>query len=79
MQDDFDDYIEKIEKREIDKIIITRDGKDLVHIVPYQDNQPIKKVRLGAGKGIISDPPDNFDDIDPEIEAMFYNMDDFTK
>lgn len=51
-----------------ESVTIAKNNLPLVDLVPHKAR---RKRELGALKGLI-DIPDNFDDNDPEINAMFY-------
>lgn len=52
-----------------EEIIITRRGKRVVKVVPYELKKNHK--RVGAGVGILEDKPYTLDDIDGDIPELF--------
>ena len=53
-----------------EEIIIGKAGKPVARLVPYQEPKPAKR-NPGAWKGKVWISPD-FDKVDREIEALFY-------
>jgi prevent-host-death family protein len=66
----FSKLIAKVEKGE--EVIIAKAGKVVAKLVPAEAQRP--KIRFGSlqGQAVI---PDDFDETDPEIEALFYGSD----
>lgn len=55
-----------------EQIIIARNGKPVAELVaPTAKN----KIKFGLGAGQFEWDPETFDDIDPEIQEMFYGKD----
>jgi prevent-host-death family protein len=61
--------LEKVQAGE--EITISKAGKPVARLVPYQEPEPPKR-KPGAWKGKIWISPD-FDEPDKEIEALFYD------
>jgi prevent-host-death family protein len=55
-----------------EEIVIARNGEPIAKIVPVEIRGPRQ---LGGDEGLFT-IPDDFDDEDPEINAMFYGDDD---
>ena len=66
----FSKLIEKVEGGE--EVIIAKAGKVVAKLVPAEAARP--QVRFGTLKGQIV-VSDDFDETDPEIEALFYGSD----
>ena len=62
--------VELIEQGE--QVIIARNGKPVAELVPPKIKQ---KIKFGVAKGEFEWDPETFDDIDPEIQEMFYGKD----
>ena len=55
------------------EIVIAKNGKPKAKLVELTDrSRSLKKANFGAWNHYGWSPPDNFDDPDPEIEALFY-------
>ena len=50
-----------------EEVILDRNGRPIARIVPFND--PTKTRKPGGLEGLVI--PDDFDDPDPEIEALF--------
>jgi prevent-host-death family protein len=59
-----------------EEIIIAKHGKPKAKLVPLTVADQPRKPNFGFGDHYGWKLPDNFDDPDPEIEAMFYGDDD---
>jgi prevent-host-death family protein len=59
-----------------EEIIIAKNGKPKAKLVSLSAVAPRPKPNFGFGSHYGWKLPDNFDDPDPEIEAMFYGEDD---
>jgi prevent-host-death family protein len=59
-----------------EEIIIAKAGNPVARLVPF-DQQPRTRI-FGSAKGDFT-VPDNFNDPDPEIEALFYEGDLFPR
>lgn len=59
-----------------EEIIIAKNGKPKAKLVAIGDKDQRRKPNFGFGNHYGWKLPDNFDDPDPEIEAMFYGEDD---
>ncbi|HZZ36330.1 MAG TPA: type II toxin-antitoxin system prevent-host-death family antitoxin [Caulobacteraceae bacterium] len=59
-----------------EEIIIAKNGKAKVKLVPLTASDQRRPPRFGRWDHYGWKLPDNFDDPDPEIEAMFYGEDD---
>ncbi len=59
-----------------EEVIIAKAGKPVARLVPF-DQQPKTRI-FGSAKGEFS-VPDDFNEPDPEIEALFYDGDLFPK
>ncbi|MFI4975164.1 MAG: type II toxin-antitoxin system Phd/YefM family antitoxin [Caulobacterales bacterium] len=57
-------------------IVIAKNGKPLAKLAPLTANEDRHPPRFGFWDHYGWRLPDNFDDPDPEIEAMFYGDDD---
>ena len=58
--------VEAVESGAEDEIILARDGKPAARLTAVQSKRPI---RLGLAKGIFK-APENFDELNPEIEKL---------
>ena len=58
-----------------EEIIIAKNGKPKAKLVSVSANEPRPKPNFGFWSHYGWKLPDNFDDPDPEIEAMFYGED----
>ena len=59
--------LEAVERGE--RVIIARAGKPVADLVPHRKPDLV----FGSAKGLIQYDSDTFDDVDPEIIAMFEN------
>jgi prevent-host-death family protein len=59
-----------------EEIVIAKNGKPRAKLVAISDADQPRKPNFGFGDHYGWKLPDNFDDPDPEIEAMFYGEDD---
>lgn len=61
-----------------EEIIIAKHGRPKAKLVPIDPvaAKPLRKPNFGFWNHLGWKLPDNFDDPDPEIEAMFYGDDD---
>jgi prevent-host-death family protein len=55
-----------------EEIIIAKNGKPKAKLVAVGANTQPRKPQFGFWNHYGWSPPDNFDDPDPEIEALFY-------
>jgi prevent-host-death family protein len=58
------------------EIIIAKNGKARAKLVPLVEKDRVRKPNFGFWNHYGWKLPENFDDPDPEIEAMFYGEDD---
>ncbi|HEY1753213.1 MAG TPA: type II toxin-antitoxin system prevent-host-death family antitoxin [Caulobacteraceae bacterium] len=65
--------VEAVESGEEREIVIARNGKPAVRLVPLQGRKP--GVRIGVARGLF-EVPDNIDELNDEIAKMFYGDDD---
>ena len=63
-------YVALIESGEEERVVIARGNKPVAMLVPYEED-PAAAKRLGAAKGLYV-IPDEFDDIDAQVAALFY-------
>ena len=63
-------YVALIESGEEERVVIARGNKPVAMLVPFEEDLDVNE-RLGAAEGLY-DIPDSFDDLDEEIEALFY-------
>jgi prevent-host-death family protein len=59
-----------------EKIVIARNGKPKAKLVALTATDKPREFNVGFWDHYGWSPPDNFDDSDPEIEAMFYGVKD---
>jgi prevent-host-death family protein len=59
-----------------EEIIIAKNGKPKAKLVALGNTGPQRKPNFGFWNHLGWKLPDNFDDPDPDIEAMFYGDDD---
>ncbi len=57
-------------------IVIAKNGKPKAQLMAVPETPPVLKPNFGYGAHYGWKLPDDFDDPDPEIEAMFYGDDD---
>jgi prevent-host-death family protein len=55
-----------------EEIIIAKNGKPKAKLVAVTAGAQVRKPQFGFWNHYGWSPPDNFDDPDPEIEALFY-------
>jgi prevent-host-death family protein len=55
-----------------EEIIIAKNGKPKAKLVAVTANAQLREPQFGFWDHYGWSPPDNFDDPDPEIEALFY-------
>lgn len=58
-----------LETKQESEIIVCKNNKPVAKVTPITKRDPKEVIGLAAGKWTI---PDNFDDEDAEINAMFY-------
>ncbi|MDQ2706346.1 MAG: type II toxin-antitoxin system Phd/YefM family antitoxin [Actinomycetota bacterium] len=54
-----------------ERVVISKAGKPVAELVPHQAT----RVKFGALKGQIQYDDETFDDLDPDIQRMFYGDD----
>jgi len=59
-----------------EEIVIAKNGKPRARLVALKPDEPRRKPNFGYGDHYGWKLPENFNDPDPEIEAMFYGDDD---
>jgi prevent-host-death family protein len=52
-----------------EEVVISREGRPLVRLMPVAAVRSERKFGMDQGKFVV---PDDFDDPDPEIERLFY-------
>jgi prevent-host-death family protein len=55
-----------------EEIIISKNGKPRAKLGPVGDAPAARRFEVGMWDHYGWSPPDNFDDPDPELEALFY-------
>jgi prevent-host-death family protein len=55
-----------------EEIVIAKNGKPKAKLVAVSEADQPRKMEVGFWDHYGWSPPDNFDDPDPEIEALFY-------
>ena len=58
-----------------EEIVISRGGKPVARLLKFEVPAARPKRQLGLDRGLFT-IPDDFDEPDPEIEALFYGDDD---
>jgi antitoxin (DNA-binding transcriptional repressor) of toxin-antitoxin stability system len=65
------DAVDAVQSGAESEIIIVRNGKSAARIMPMAAGAPRKGFQIGIAKGQFR-LPDDFDDLDAEIEQLFY-------
>ncbi len=65
--------VQAVESGEEKEIVIARNGKPAARLVPIEKAPDVSK-RIGIAKGLY-DIPDEFDELDAEIEKLFHGED----